>query len=255
MAEHLIAHLRDVLRSGQDHVPFQILSDEELAAIDHDHESEFILQPWIEGQPDIDAAVSARFGQRSLFLRGLLEPWSEEATGDATFLPSKQLKFVTDARRLGVGYIMVRATYDGNRTGRYVVLQSELGGYEEDIDDDGIHVYAACSYRSALERLADFALPIPDHHGVEVRARIAADRWQPWLLNELGVDTRPVQVNLFLPAASGALEPEAWLVAHANEIGLLATRVGDDLQIASMTPSRLYDRLAERVSIALGVDI
>ncbi|UYM06371.1 hypothetical protein [Solicola gregarius] len=255
MTDHLVAHLRTALSGAvEGHRPFQILSDEELVAIEDPRASEFSMQPWIDSlEDDLAERTVARFGERSLLLRGLLRPKADES--GATLVPSDELRLAAEARYLGVGYIMMRSTYARARSGRYVVLQPEIGGYEEDIDSDGMHVYSACTYAAATRRLAEYALPHVRHNSGGVRVRIRASHWQRWLVNELGADVRPVQVNLFLRGASVALEPDVWLVASAGDVGLLAVREQDDLLVTSMTRARLERRLAERVAHSLRIDL
>lgn len=82
--EHLIALLHELLDGHDDDVrPFAVLSDEELAALEQPGPPEFTVRPWIEAQPDVDAALAARFGHRSLLLRGLVEPVGVADDGDA----------------------------------------------------------------------------------------------------------------------------------------------------------------------------
>lgn len=254
MSDRLLSYLRETLATADDEVvTFQWMSDEETAAIETDDESELTVQPWIEVQDDIDPRICRRFGERSLFLRGLLEAAVDEETGQPTLAITDDLRLVADARRLGDAYILARSLHNGVRTARNNVLQSQSGVFEEEIDADGIHLFSACTYRAALNRLAAWALPFADHGGVEMRTRISADRWQQWVVNELGVDVRVVEVNLFLPGPSGSLEPEHWLMAHANDVAVLAIPDGDSLQVASMTTSRLGERLRSRVATALDV--
>lgn len=256
MSEELLSFLKSSLAVADDGVAtFQWLSDEETAAIEQPDESEFTVQPWIEAQQDIDAGIGGRFGERSLLMRGLLEIGTDEGSGEAVLQPSDELRLVVDARRLGVGYILARAVHDGVRTARNNVLQPATGTFEELIDEQGIHLFSACTYRAAMTRLAGWALPDAQHSGAEMRTRISPDRWHVWIVNELGTDVRAVEVNLFLPGPSGSLEPETWALAHGHGVAVLGTAEGESLQIASMTTERLQQRLCERLSISLGVTV
>lgn len=256
MSEELLSFLKSSLATADDGVAtFQWMSDEETAAIEQPDESEFTVQPWIEAQQDIDPSIGGRFGERSLFLRGLLEIGAADDSGEPVLQPSEELRLVLDARRLGVGYILARSVHDGVRTARNNVLQPEAGTFEEHIDEQGIHLFSACTYRAAMSRLATWALPDAQHGGAEMRTRISPDRWHVWIVNELGSDVRAVEVNLFLPGPSGSLEPETWALAHGHGIAVLGTADGESLQLASMTTERLEQRLRERLSISLGVTV
>lgn len=254
MSEQLISFLRSSLADAEHGcTTFQWLSDEETATLEGSEESEFTVQPWIEAQPDVDPALAARVGERSLLLRGLLRVETDDESGDAGLAPTDDLRLLIDARRLGAGYILARSLYDGVRTAHNNVLQPELGSFEEEIDEHGIHLFSACTYRAAIARLAAWALPGAHHDGVEMRTRISADRWQVWIVNELGSDVRAVEVNLFLPGPSGALEPETWALAHGHEIAVLGIPEDGSLHLASMTTERLEARLWKRLTDSLGI--
>lgn len=257
MHEHLVEFLRSALAStDEEHLAFQVLSDEEIAAIDEQAESELSLHPWVDAQDDIDPRICARFGERSLFLRGLLEASADRAGGTADLVVSEDLQLVADARRLGEGHVMMRSTNNGSTTGRYLVLQGSVGGFEEAVDADGLHLFAACTYRAAVDRLAQWALPASDHGGVRMRTRVPADRWHAWITNELGTDVRLVDVKTFLPGPGGMLGTESWLIAHARGVGVIVTPDDrDTLEVSSMTQTRLAELLGQRISAALHVDL
>lgn len=256
MTEQLTPYLQSALAdAGEDVVTFQWMTDEETAAIERPEESELTVRPWIEAQDDIDVSVSARFGERSLFMRGLLVGGFDEETGEPGPVATDDLRFVMDARRLGVAYILARAVERGQRTARNNVLQSQIGSFEEDIDDEGIHIFSACTYRATANRLAAWALPAADRGGVKMRTRISIDRWERWIINELGVDVRAVEMNVFLPGTNGTFEPETWLFAQGYEAAVLAIPDGQSIEIASMTSQRLEQRLAERIAMSLGVQV
>lgn len=256
IAEDMISFLASTLgQAGVDHVPFEWLSDEETAAIEQPGKSDYTVRPWIQAQDDIDPSVCMRFGERSLLLRGLLEPDAHE-NGRTVLVPSLSLRRVIRARQDGIGYLLGRAVHDDSHTALYHVLQPSIGSFEEQVDDQGIHVYSACTYRAALSRLADWALPGTDHAGAQMRTRIPVGRWSQWLLNELGADVRIVELTVFLPDATGRLAGKTWHLAHAHGVGVLATTEDEhSLQVASVTRARLTETLTRQVSSALHVSI
>lgn len=256
MSDRLISYLSSTLADSADGaVTFQWMSDEETAAIETDEPSEFTVQPWIDAQTDLDRGVFRRFGERSLFLRGLLEARVDEQTSEPTLGITEELQLVVDARRLGVAYVLARAAHHGVRTARNYVLQSRIGAFEEEIDGEGIHLFSACTYRAAVDRLAEWTLPGVEHGGAAMRTRISADRWQAWVLNELGVDVRIVEINLFLPGENGTFEPDTWLLAHGHGVAVLAAPEGDSLGITSLSRSRLAERLGQRIADTLRVQL
>ncbi|UYM04930.1 hypothetical protein [Solicola gregarius] len=255
MHDHLVSYLRSALSNAADgSYTFQLLSDEEIAAIDREVESDLSLQPWIDAN-NLNVRECARFGERSLFLRGLLEP-SDEATDDGIRLrASDALQLVADVRRLCDAHLMARSAHGGVRTGRYLTVQSRAGAFEESVDAEGMHVFTACTHGVAVERLAEWALPIVSHAGVPVNGRIPVERWNTWVINELGVSARQVEVLLFLPDATGAIGAESWLVAHANGIGVIAfPDGGQQLRISAITRERLSELILDRVAGALPLE-
>lgn len=256
MSDHLVSYLESILAGRPEgHAPFQWLSDEETAAIETDDDSELSVRPWIDAQRDIDPSVCARFGERSLFMRGLLVPETDEPNATATLSASDELQLVVDARRLGVGYVLARAVAGGVRTALNNVLQARAGTFEEEIDDEGIHVFSACTYRAAVARLAEWTLPSTDHAGAPMRTRIPVERWQPWIVNELGTDVRAVEINMFLPGDGASLEPRTWLLADGFETAVLAIPDGDSLRVTSMTRTQLREHLTDRIATSVGVSI
>ena len=252
----LVEYLRSALTgTGKDVATYEWMSDEETAAIEQTDDSRFTVRPWLEQQDDIDPSVPARFGERSLVMRGLLVAGTDPETGEPALVPSDELRFLADTRRLGVAYILARAIERGRRSARTNILQEQIGSYEEDIDDEGIHLFSACTYRATVSRLAEWALPNADRGGVQMRTRISTDRWQRWIINELGVDVRAVELDLFFPGTDGEVAPQTWLLAQGLETAILAEREGESLQITSMTRTRLEELLAERIAASLGVQV
>ena len=66
-------------------------------------DSEFGVLPWIDSLEGVDRSMAAKFGERSLFLRGLLQPRLDEPEGLASLVPSDELRLAADARRNGDG--------------------------------------------------------------------------------------------------------------------------------------------------------
>jgi hypothetical protein len=252
---HLIDHLRELLDGGEDPQPFAVLADEELAAMDNSDVSELTVQPWIDEQTGLDPALAARFGARSLFLRGLLVPDDED--GAETLTRSDELRLTLDARRLGTGFVRAISRHGGVHTARINVLQAELGGFEEEVTADGFHLFAGCSYRVAAERIAVWAVPITAAPVASGSSRIPVERWPTWALDELGLDHRQVEIDLFLPRPEGDLGEERWVVAHDDDLAVLAEPLGPqhtELQVSPVTPGSLTARLRERLQTALGHD-
>lgn len=155
---------------------------------------------------------------------------------------------------MGAGFLRATTTGDGPRTAALNVLQAELGGVEEEVTADGLHLFSACTYAHACRRLAEWTLPVPGHgqaHGTE---RISAAAWPRWVARQLGPATRQVSLLLFLPRAGGELGEESWLVAHDEAAAVLAEPLDDEaseLRVSAVSPGALADRLAERVGAAL----
>lgn len=255
MSDELIAYLRDSLGNVSDGiVTFQHMSDEETAVIESDDPSGFTVQPWIESQKHLDAESASLFGRRSLYLRGLLAIEPDATTGEPALAITDELRFVADARRLGVGYLLARAVHRGERTARNNALQAQIGTYEEDIDTDGFHHFSACTYRTAVRRLAEWALP-GSHASGQLRESVAHGRWARWTAKALGPDARTVEVNLFLPDGGGSYATSTWLCAHGNGAAVLAEPNGKQLNVSSSSASRLEYLLAEHLSHGLGVQV
>lgn len=253
--EDLVAYLRNALSDAPDGiVTFEHLSDEETAVIETDDQSGFTVQPWIESQKHLDAESASLFGRRSLYLRGFLTIGPDPETGEETLLISDRLNFIADTRRLGVGYILARALHRGERTARNNVLQSQIGTYEEDIDTDGFHHLSVCTYRTALRRLAEWALPQPHVHD-EFRATVPENRWVRWTAKKLGPDVRTIEINMFLPDGTGNYDASNWLCAHGNGSTVLAEPNGKQLNVASTSASRLEYLLADQLARGLAVQI
>ena len=252
MIDDLVAYLRSALSNSTDGTyTFQLLSDEEIAAIDQRVRSELSVQPWLDAN-GITLAQAAQFGERSLFLRGLLEPSDEQSSDGIRLQASDALQLVADARRLGDGHLMARSSHGGVRTGRYVTLQTRAGAFEETVDAEGMHLFTACTHRAALERLAEWALPVEERPGAPVRGSVPVERWNTWIMNELGIGARQAEILLFLPDPSGAIAAESWLLAHAHGVGLIAyPDGGHELRVATCTSDRLVEQLHERVTAAL----
>lgn len=249
---HLIDHLRELLGGGEDPQPFAVLADEELAAMDTADFSELTVQPWIDEQSGVDSSVAARFGLRSLFLRGLLVPDDED--GAETLTMSDELRLTVDARRLGTGFVRATSRHGGVHTARINVLQAEIGGFEEDVTADGFHLFAGCSYGVAAERIAAWAVPIADVPGASGSRRIPVERWPTWTLEELALDQRHVEIDLFLPRAEGDLGEERWIVAHDDDVAVLAQPLEPqhtELQVSPVTPGSLAALLRERIESTL----
>ncbi|UPK77081.1 hypothetical protein MU582_10720 [Nocardioidaceae bacterium SCSIO 66511] len=253
MTDHLVQYLQEVVApSDNGCVTFLALSDEETAALESDDRSGLTVRPWIESQDRLDAESAAVFGRRSLYMRGLATI-DQEPGGYALNL-TQQLQFAADARHLGVGYIFAQAAQNGQRTGRNNVLQSRVGTFEEDIDDFGIHRLSGCTYRTALQRLAAWAIP-PSSNGQPIRESVPARRWQRWASKELGPNVRTVEINLALPDGSGSFAESVWHTAFGNGSSILGVPAGGSINVSSATPSQLEYALAEQVTAALGVAV
>lgn len=256
MTEHLVSYLRNALaRADEGVVTFEHLSDEETAVIESEDASDLTVRPWMESQKHLDAASASLFGRRSLYLRGLLRRGIDEHTGLETLVLSDELRLVADARRLGVAYAVAVATHRGERTARNNALQPQIGTFEEDIDTDGFHHFSACTYRTALHRLADWTLPNGGDHAGEIRTEVTASRWQRWVTKQLGADARTVEINIFAPDGTGSYAGEQLRAAHAGDTAVLSVAEGKTLRVASATTSQLEYQLAERISTLLGVRI
>ena len=254
-SEELLTYMRDVLADAPEGiVTFEQLSDEETAVIETTDQSGFTVQPWIESQKHLDAASAALFGRRSLYLRGMLTVGLDPETGQEALLISDRLNFIADARRLGMGYILARAHHRGERTARNNVVQAQIGTYEEDIDTNGFHHLSVCTYRTAVQRIATWALPQP-HSGDEIRDSIARSRWDRWTGKTLGADARTVEINVFLSDGNGDYHASEWLCAHGNGFTVLAESNGKQLNIASTSASRLEYLLGEQLANGLGVHV
>lgn len=246
----MVSYLRSrLVDTGMDCVPYEMLSDEELAAIDGGHESAFLVRPWIEAQDDVDARVAARFGQRSLLLRGLLEV--RTGVDEPSVEVSDELQFLADSRRDCVAYVSARTSRRGERRARNYALQEDIGAFEEEADAEGFHLFSACTYAAAVRRLAAWALPGVDHRGPEVRTRVPRRRWGAWAVNEFGTEATLGRIDLFL---GGADDPgETWLLAQAHGAGVLGFVDGDKVRVTSTTIARLESRLTDRIARGLGV--
>lgn len=255
MSNLLVEFLKDCLaNSGGDPVTFTVLSDEEIAAIDQTVDPEFSICPWLDAQDDLEPAAFARFGERSLVLRGMLEPQTDETTSELTFAISDELQLVADARRDGIGFLRFTARYDGVRTGRLVVLQQEVGAFEEDVAVEGFHYFTACGFADASRRLAEWSLPIPDEGDLRGEARIAAAEWGAWAVNELGADARHVEADLHLPGRTGQMRSMHWIIAHNDDSAVLAQPDGsgsEQLQVTTTTPSMLTRVLSTEIHNAI----
>ncbi|MGH3360154.1 MAG: hypothetical protein ACRDO7_15235, partial [Nocardioidaceae bacterium] len=256
VTDRLVSYLRArLIDAGQECFPYQIMSDEEMSAIEVGDDSPFVVRPWIDSQDDVDTALAARFGQRSLLLRGLLEVNTDAGSDEPSITIGDDLQFVIDSRRQGVGYIMARSSSRDEQSACNNALQPQIGTFEEEIDGEGYHLFTACTYAAAMRRLAAWALPDVSHHGAEARTRIPVGRWGEWIVNELGVDSTVGEIDFFLPCADDPAVPETWRIAHAYGAGVLGLREGETVLVVSMTTDRLAARLSRRVSQSLGVAV
>lgn len=255
MSERLVDFLKGCLAdSAGAPAAFAVLSDEEIAAIDQAVDPDFSVRPWIDAQEDLDPMAFARFGERSLVLRGMLVPRVEETTSNLAFTVSDELQMLADARRDGIGFLRFTTRHDGVHTGRIVVLQAEVGGFEEDVAFEGFHYFTACSYADVARRLAEWSLPIPDAGDVPGEVRVGAGGWGAWVVNELGVDARHVEADLYLPGPTGDMRSVHWMVAHNDADAVLArpdASGGDRLRVTATTPGMLARVLAGEISGAV----
>ena len=108
--EEMVSSLRGLLEGKHPaYQPFLVLSDEEVAVLDRGERSELIVQPWIESQPEVSASLAMKFGERSLFLRGLVT--DDEVESEDVLRASEDLELAANARRVGCAFIRATSSH------------------------------------------------------------------------------------------------------------------------------------------------
>lgn len=254
LQEGTVQRLRELLRRAE-HEPHTItlLTDEELAAVEQDAASTPHPTPWIAETPGVSRELAGRFGVRSLLARGLLRE-TVAAPGAAPVLDvPPEIRIVLDTRRIGLGYVRAMRPQDGAASSKIMVVQPELGTFEEDISIQGFHLFTACNYDDSTSRMARWCLPGREGHPSGGVAHISEAEWPAFLYAELPDATvTDLSIEVFLTDRAGHREADHWLVAYSDSVALLARPTpGHGLAVRPVTTQRLRDLLDDRIARAL----
>lgn len=222
LVEFIGTHLAD--RDSDD--AFLVLSDEEVIAIDRTMEPDEVILPWALDQQDLDVTAFARFGERSLVLRGLV-------TIDVSATPDEQsvrsttaeiLDMAISARRSGAA-IMRFVTMTGEAAvGLVVTVQPRHGVVIEEVGPEGFHYFTALGYNEALDRIVDRLIPEDTQPATGAALTIDESAWPAWCRNELGMQAHVVEADSYLADTSGDMRSENWLIASGDGLSVHVER-------------------------------
>lgn len=245
--------LRAMLRRAQDEPhTIALLTDEELAALGQDPSSTPEPFPWISQTRGVDHELAGRFGVRSLLARGLLREAADRAGGPAVLDVPPEVRVVLDTRRIGLGYVRALRPDEASPSSKIMVVQPELGVFEEEISPQGFHLFTACAYDAATARLARWCLPADCAGHLGGGVRIPAAQWAEYLFAELPTEPAVIAIEVYLPSSSGERAAEQWMVAYGGASAVLARPLGAELlDVQPLTVERLRGLLADRIDQSL----
>ncbi|UYM04932.1 hypothetical protein [Solicola gregarius] len=251
-SDETIHRLRDLLqRAAHEPHTITLLTDEELVAIEHIEAATPHPTPWVADTRGVSRELAGRFGVRSLLARGLLRETNPVPGADRVLDVPPEVRVVLDTRRIGLGYVRAVRPQNGTGSSKIVVVQPELGAFEEDISVQGFHLFSACNYDDAATRLARWCVPV-DGPRTGGMMEIATHEWPQFLYVELpDAKVTDLNVEVLLPDHRGERDPEQWLIAYSDRIALLACpSSASTLAVRPLTTNRLRELIDDRIASA-----
>lgn len=252
--EPIIQQLQGLLlRAENEPYPIALLTDEELIAIEHTEATTPHPLPWVDSLAGVDHKLAGEFGARSLLTRGLIRNQAASSANPPELDVPPELRIVLDTRRVGLGYVRALRPRGEAGASKIMVVQPELGVFEEEITDRGFHLFTACTYADSTIRLASWTVPENVVRVSGSAIELPARQWPEFLLEELpGMQVSDLTIEVYLPEPGGRHEPEQWTVAYSDAMALLATPLhGERLAVSPITAGRLRDLLDDRIREAL----
>lgn len=251
-SDETIHQLRELLRKAErEPHTITLLTDEELVAVERLGASTPYPTPWVTASRGVSRELAGRFGVRSLLSRGLLQVSSAIPGAEPTLDVPPEVRIVLDTRRVGLGYVRAVRPQSQAGSSKIVVVQPELGAFEEDISVQGFHLFSACNYADAATRLARWCVPVdgPRSGGA---IEVATREWPAFLHSELPhAKVTDLNVELLLPDQHGERTPEQWLVAYSDRLALLALPSSAmTLSVRPVTAHRLRELIDDRIASA-----
>ena len=162
--------LLDQLKDGDDRVILEILTDEEIAALDGPTSLELVGSPFLD-QEGFDQRSCISSALRSLAARGMVtaDPAAREDEGDVldgegdpverSFQLNPPLAGIFFLRRTALGFLTARRVLEGGTTTTALFLLPDDTVLEEFVTTDGMHMLSLLRLNTASEQLAAYCDP------------------------------------------------------------------------------------------------